>query len=179
MIDGNKKQPCLIGKIVTLKRLHEEFFEEYHAMFSPLVRERLGIPPTSELQQTIDFLKACMCDPQHLMFFCIFDNQTHKLIGSIVVRSVDHPNGQLGSWVNENFWGGGRYQEALSLLLMYYFESTDEHAIFAFVAADNVRSLKAHQKMGFMIDQITQQSHCCGSDKNSYKIIFTRELLKG
>ncbi len=32
-----------------------------------------------------------------------------------------------------------------------YFESTDSHSIFAFIEEDNKRSLRAHQKYGFMI----------------------------
>lgn len=142
---------ALEGNIVTLKPLKEDFFESYHKMFSPTVRQAVGLSPTSELRDTATFLKATMSDPQHLMFYCIFDNQANKLIGSVVIRTPDYPNGQLGAWLNENFWGGGRYQEALYLALKKYFESTAYDSIYAFVEVGNERSLKAHQKMGFQI----------------------------
>ncbi len=94
----------ITGKIITLKPLHESFFEVYHVMFSPVVRQILGLPPVCGVQDTINFLKAAMVNKQYCMFFCIFDNKSDSLIGAVVIRSPEHPNGRLGSWLNENFW---------------------------------------------------------------------------
>jgi RimJ/RimL family protein N-acetyltransferase len=170
-----KLQPTIVnGKNVTLKPLQEQFFEEYHSMFSPTVRQAVGLPPTSELQETATFLKATMVDPQHFMFYCIFDNQANKLIGAVVIRTPDHPNGQLGAWVNENFWGGGCYQEALYLALKEYFDYKDNTPIFAFVAVDNKRSLKAHKKIGFEIVEKSLEDKKCCPGRQTHKIVLTR-----
>ena len=170
-----EKQPNIVkGKVITIKPLQEQFFEEYHHMFSPVVRQAVGLTPTSELHDTATFLKATMSDPQHLMFYCIFDNQTNNLIGSVVIRTPDHPNGQLGAWLNENFWGGGRYQEALCLALKKYFESTGYNSIFAFVEVNNERSLRAHQKMGFEIVAKSPDDKNRLQGKQKHKIVLMR-----
>lgn len=149
LIEGFSMQ--IVGKIITLKTLQESYFQEYYKMFSPTVRQALGLNAESNLEETSNFLKTIMTDPQHKMLYCIFDNGTKKLIGSIVIRTSEHINGQLGSWVNENFWGENRYQEALKLVLQKYFETCD--SIFAFVKVINIRSLNAHQKAGFVIQE--------------------------
>jgi RimJ/RimL family protein N-acetyltransferase len=167
----------LVGKLVTLKPLQEEFFEEYHHMFSSTVRKILGLVPTCPLQETVNFLKALMVDKRELMFYCIFDNKTGKLIGAVNIRTVDHPNGQLGAWMNENFWGQGRYQEALYLILKEYFESSDEDSIFVFVDTSNLRSLKAHQKFGFVATEKSCEDNKYCPGKITHKLVLTRETF--
>lgn len=161
----------LTGKKVTLKPLESAFFQEYHVMFSPVVRNALGLVPTCSEQETLSFLNAAMHDEKHKMFYCVFDNQANKLIGSIVIRTNDHPNGQLGAWINENFWGAGRYQEALLLILNKYFESHD--SIFAFVKIKNERSLRAHKKFEFeVVDKFVRDGY------DYYKINLSKNVFE-
>jgi RimJ/RimL family protein N-acetyltransferase len=167
-------QTLIKGKTITLKQLSEKFFDEYHHMFSPTVRKVIGLSPSSELKETTEFLRAAMVDPQHLMFYCIFDNHTNKLIGSIATRNPEHPNGQLGAWVNENFRGGGRYQEALFLALNEYFKFEEHNQIFAFVLTNNERSLRAHQKNGFEIIETAFDGKVCLQGYPAHKIVLTR-----
>ncbi len=172
----DKKNDPLKGKLVTLKPLQEKFFEEYHRMFSPIVRQALGLPPTCDMQETIKYLQVALVDKHHHMVYCIFENKTNKLIGGIVIRSKEHPNGQLGSWLNEHFWGSGRYQEALYLTLKKYFEETQDNSIFAFVTEENKRSLKAHQKFGFVVAKKLDNDHRPG--KYAYLIELTRNKFE-
>ncbi len=44
-----------------------------------------------------------MEDGQYLVFYCIVDSIMNKMIGSIAIRPPEHPNGQLGEWINEKF----------------------------------------------------------------------------
>jgi len=169
-----KSNDHLQGKLVTLQPLREQFFEEYHRMFSPTVRHWLGLPSTADMQVTVDFLSAALVDEQYYLFYGIFDNQTNKLIGSIVVRSPEYPKGQLGSWLNEHYWGGGRYQEALYLALKKYFELTGSDSIFAYVEEGNVRSLRAHQKGGFVIvDEAEQERKYLCPGIRAHKLLLT------
>lgn len=168
----------LIGSIVTLKPLQEQFFEEYHNMFSPVVRQALGLPPSSELQETTNFLKTAMVDPQYEKFYCIFDNQTNKLIGGITIRSKQHPMGQLGTWVNEQFWGGGRYQEALYLSMKEYFADDKHDSMVAFIEEKNERSLRAHQKFGFVIVEKTSEDQRYLPGKKSKKVVLIKDSFK-
>jgi RimJ/RimL family protein N-acetyltransferase len=160
----------ITGTLITLKPLQEAYFKDYHEMFSTTVRNALGLPSKSSIKNTITFLKEIITDPKHKKIFCIFDNETQKLIGSIVIRSKDHHNGQIGSWVNENFWGSGKFQEALTLVLQMHFKAND--SISAFVKVINKRSLCAHQKAGFIIQEQFEKN---GFDY--YKIHLTRDLF--
>lgn len=55
-----------------------------------------------------------------------------------------------------------------------YFESTDNNQIFAFVDESNARSLKAHQKLGFVIAQSMHKSLNVGPERKVNKIVLTR-----
>ncbi|MFC1842017.1 GNAT family N-acetyltransferase, partial [Candidatus Dependentiae bacterium] len=107
----------------------------------------------ADLEETAHFLTNKMKDMQDgkTIFYCMFDNAEDRLIGAIEIREPRCPNGQIGSWLNENYWGHGRYQEALDLILKEYFEHENVATVNAYVEKDNVRSLKAHQKCGFAI----------------------------
>lgn len=159
----------LVGSLVTLKPLHKKYFEEYHKAFSPIVRNLLHLSPTATLQETIVFLSEALCDANHKLFFCVFDKMSDNLIGGIVFRSSEHMNGQLGAWLNENYWGGGRYVEALTLALNEFFKTED--TVSAYVNVDNIRSLKAHKKVGFTI---SCDVRCC-EGRDSYKIVLSKK----
>ncbi|MFC1842239.1 GNAT family N-acetyltransferase [Candidatus Dependentiae bacterium] len=143
----------IVGQKVTLKPLCKEYFADYHHMFSPTVRKILGLPEMATLQDTQNFLKAKVTEIKRgkTFFYCIFDNADKTLIGAIEIREPGYHEGQLGAWINENYWGQGCYQEALGLILKSYFEATDEASVNAHVKVENARSLKAHQKYGFEV----------------------------
>ena len=161
-----KTPSIFVGKKITLKKLQESFFEEYHQQFSPIVRQRLHLPLTASFKETCDFLKKqiTLVDAGRSLFFCVFDNQDKKLIGALEIREPTHIHGQLGAWINEHYWGGGRYQEALLFVVRLYFEQTNNPDIFIFVDSDNIRSVKAHEKIGFKIAETFVMNHresCC------------------
>jgi len=143
----------LVGKLVTLKGLCRNYFQSYHAMFSPTIRETIGVPKEQTFEETEKFLQKRLTEmlDNAILFYCIFDNAENKLIGSLELREPDFSNGQLGCWINENYWGGGRYQEALDLLLQEYFARSGRMSVNAFIKQKNIRSLKAHEKYGFKI----------------------------
>ena len=143
----------LSGKIVTLKMLRQDYFQSYHDMLSPVIRETIGISKEQTFEETEKFLKKKLIEIVNntILFYCIFDNKDNDLIGSMEIREPGFFNGQLGCWIHENYWGGGRYQEALDLLLQEYFECTDQFVVNAYIKKKNIRSLKAHEKYGFKI----------------------------
>ena len=142
------------GKIVTLKKLHEEHFIDYHNMFSSVVREAYKSPKHITLDYTIRILRYTMdlANKGDTLYYVIFDNKDNKLIGSIEIREKnDVDPGQLGCWINENYWGGGRIQEAYKLIADAYFKLKPHESSFeAQVYHWNIRSLKAMQKAGFV-----------------------------
>jgi len=165
----------VVGKKITLRLLDQKYFEEYHTMFSPVVRVILGLPEIATLEETRDFLSKTVEtlrgeeNSKYKAFYCIFDNVDKKLIGALEIREPGNINGQLGTWVNENYWGGGRYQEALDLVLKAYFKAHEINSLNAYVRVANIRSLKAHQKYGF---EIVGELEVKGN--NCYEIVVTR-----
>jgi len=142
----------IVGKKITLRILGPQYFEEYHKMFSPIVRKAIGLSDKT-LEQTKAFLATRVTDMKvgKTLFYCIFDKLDKKLIGAIEIREPDYPDGQLGTWINEQYWGEGHYQEALDLIIKTYFTSKEIDNVNAYVETNNIRSLKAHQKYGFKI----------------------------
>jgi RimJ/RimL family protein N-acetyltransferase len=140
------------GKVVTLVKMTEDHFKDYHDMFSDTVRKNLEFPAHISFAYTIAYLKYEMKDARDgkVLLYAIFDNKDNKLIGSIEVRdkSDKHP-GQLGCWINENYWGKGRLQEALSLVTKTFFDlKPKEKEYIAHVRLWNKRCYNALKKGG-------------------------------
>ena len=141
------------GKIVTLKKLREEYFIDFHNMFSIKVRDLFESPKHITLNYTINILRYVMDlnDKGETLYYCVFDNKDNRLIGAIEVREKnDIDPGQLGCWINENYWGSGRIQEAYKLIAQTYFSVKPQETSFnAHVRTWNIRSYKAMKKFGF------------------------------
>lgn len=141
------------GSIITLKRLKEEYYIDYHNMHSVTVRRAIEYPEHTTLDWTIRFLKGEQEKDAagKVMLYCIFDNKTGKLIGSTEIREKnDKDPGQFSCWINEHYWGGGRTQEAIKLITAAYFKLTHEESFIAHVRTWNIRSYKALKKAGFI-----------------------------
>ncbi len=141
------------GKRITLKRLKEKYFIDYHNMFSATVRKNLEFPDSITLDYTIRYLKEEMRKDRTgaMLMYCIFDNVDNKLIGFLEIREKnDHDPGQFGCGINENYWGGGRFQEAFTLINELYFKLYNETSYIAHVRLWNKRSYAALKKVGFI-----------------------------
>jgi RimJ/RimL family protein N-acetyltransferase len=143
----------IVGKVVTLKLLKEEFYIDYHNMWSNTARKALEFPEYVTLGYTIKYLQSQQekAEKGDMLHYCIFSNEDKKLIGAVDIREPkkDDP-GQLGCWVNEKYWGGGRFQEALDLISKTYFRLHPERKNYtAHVRLWNKRSYYALKKYGF------------------------------
>jgi len=137
------------GELITLKELCEDYFDEYITMFSSKVRRILHVTDEGCERQFL-YYRLMQHDRREVFFFCMFDNASQKLIGSIELRSPNDSRGQLGVWLNEAFWGGGRFLEALTLIVEAYFERSGIDVVTAHVDTSNIRSYKALKKFGFI-----------------------------
>ncbi len=141
------------GKVITLKQLKEEYFLDYHNMFSDIVRENLEFPKHITLMYTVSYLREEMekALAGKMLQYCIFDNKDKKLIGSVEVRELNKLDpGQMGIWLNENYWGGGRALEALKLISRAYFAlHPEEDSYIVHVRLWNKRSYSLLKKFGF------------------------------
>lgn len=141
------------GNVITLRALKEDYFFDFHNMFSSDVRKGLEFPETISLNYTIRMLKLELekISEGKTLYYVIFDNKDNKLIGYVEVREEkeDDP-GQFGFWVNENYRGGGRAVEAAKLIANTYFKlHPDRDSFIAHVRLWNKRSYNALKKSGF------------------------------
>ncbi|HZW60867.1 MAG TPA: GNAT family N-acetyltransferase [Candidatus Babeliales bacterium] len=136
------------GNKVILRELHRNFFKAYTEQFTPLVRSILHVPSVEHellyLEQRLHKMQA-----GKTLFYCVFDSADNHLIGGIEIRDRLEHFGQLYSWLNECYWGNGRYQEALGLAAQSYFSLTQQRYFTAHVDVTNQRSYYALKKCGF------------------------------
>jgi RimJ/RimL family protein N-acetyltransferase len=141
------------GSIITLKKLTEDLFIDYHNMFSANVRYGLEFPKTITLGYTIRYLHSEMEKEAQgeMLHYCIFDNKDNNLVGSIEIRELNPLDpGQFGWWLNENYRGSGRALEALKLIVQAYFKLKPQAKKFtAQVRSWNKSSYHALKKFGF------------------------------
>jgi RimJ/RimL family protein N-acetyltransferase len=137
----------LQGELVTLRVLHASFIDAYMQAFSPLVQKQLHCTtPLSELSY-ISSLVSNQLLPS--LFYCMFDSSRDALIGAIHIRNREQTHNQLYSWMHENYWGSGIFQQALLLCANAYFQSTTQAYFHAHVDVENKRSYHALRKCGF------------------------------
>lgn len=137
----------IIGENIFLKELSQEHVSDYLDMFSPRVQEILGVSsPFAELAYVqTQTKKQQMGDT---LFFCIYEQKTGTLVGSIEIRSKAH-RGQLCTWLHEDYWGTGYFQEAFKLASESYFKKYPHEDHFtARVDVSNKRSYNALRKLG-------------------------------
>ncbi len=142
----------IIGNIITLKIISLYYLNEYYSAFSPKVQRMLNISHADgTYENTKKYLikKNILQKNSEQLFYFIFDNFDKKLIGKIEIRNFNHKKGQLGVWINEKYWGNGRYQEALKLISNLYFSYTNNDYYTAQIHEFNLRSLFASIKYGF------------------------------
>ena len=158
----------LQGALIYLQELDESFFSDYISAFSFRVREILHVKyATSELEYLRQRLEKQKKD--ETVFFCIFDNDTEKLIGALEIRNQSETGSQLYSWLHEDFWGSGRYQEALRIASQEYFRRTSEQLFYANVDANNKRSYYALKKNGF-----SDIGTCSGPYGRQYQLVLRK-----
>jgi len=138
----------LRGDFVTLRELREDFFTDYLEAFSAQVRKLLHV---SDISSELDYLKSRLAKQKigTTMFFCVFDTQSDKLIGALEIRNQSETSNQLYSWLHEDYWGTGRYQEVLRLACQEYFKRINRPFLLAHVDVANKSSYFGLKKYGF------------------------------
>jgi RimJ/RimL family protein N-acetyltransferase len=143
----------IVGKIITLKKISLAYAFDYFTMYSPMVRKLFEAPEKitfSDVEYDISEKERQMNKGTRCTYI-IWDNKDKKLVGAIEIRERrKDDNGQLGMWLNEKYWGGGRIHEAMKLISKVYFEVNPLVSNYiAHVRPWNMRSLRAMLKTGF------------------------------
>jgi len=153
-----KKVGELEGKKVVLKPYSESMFPEYVKNFTQIASQGYklfpwGIPAQKAQQVLWRHLAHRRAYTLNKKFFfihyCIFDKESGQLVGEIEVRR-NMPPGDMGIWLNENFWGKGIMKEAVHLIAREYFRVYPSISSFSSAAASwNINSIKGHLNAGF------------------------------
>ncbi len=138
---------------IFLKPLSREDIPACMQQFSPAVQQALHVQSSAAEQEYLERLAG-------LPFTWVVKTDD-TIVGLIAVRDrANHKNqGQLYSWINENYWGMGAYQSALAQASENYFEQTNDLYYTAHVDVDNIRSYKALKKAGFADYAISEGAH--------------------
>ena len=84
--------------------------------------------------------------------FGIYDWQSNKLIGHIAlyaIKRLPYSSAFVGYSMDEHFTGRGITTEAVNLVLQLAFQSLNLHRVEAYIAPDNIASIKVIEKNGF------------------------------
>ena len=164
-------QKILEGKFVILKNLSQEYIPDYLDMFSPVIQKILGV---SSVWSEFEYVHTRLHkqDINKLFFYVIFKKADNFLIGSIEIRSPEH-RGQLYTWLHEQYWSQGLFQEAFVLASRDYFIHNHQETNFtARVDISNQRSLKALLKLGCTTIRKTR-----GAREDQHELVCTRTVM--
>ena len=149
----NQYPDTVSGKIITLKKLKKEYAFDYYLAFDEDVRKGLEFPE----KVTYGYVESYVSEQAEkviegsMIAYCIWDNADNKMVGSLQIRDLnDYDPGQLGMWINKDYRGKGRIQEALYLISKAYFKAKpNEKSYNAHVRPWNMASQKSMEKFGF------------------------------
>lgn len=143
------------GEIITLKLISPKYTFDYYKKFSPTVRKFYEFPEkiTFSYVEHLVNLEMEKLKAGEAIIYIIWDNEKDEFAGSIQIKNdTTEVLGQLSMWLNENFWGGGRIQEAMYLISKAFFDGNPSiNEYNAHVRHWNHRSYRALEKFGFKL----------------------------
>lgn len=96
------------------------------------------------------------------VFLAIIEKDSNRHVGNIKLGGIDwiHRQANIGVIIGEkSCWGKGYASEAIALLSKYAFKKLNLHKVWAGCYSNNLGSIKAFQKAGF-IEEAVQRKHC-------------------
>jgi len=109
------------------------------------------------------------------IFLAIILKDGHRHIGNIKLGPINwiHCVGEIGVLIGErNYWGKGYAPDAIRLVVDYAFRVLNLHKLTAGCYEENKGSIKAFQKVGFVIEGVRKQHYYCNGE-------FTDSILMG
>lgn len=155
----NTKQldrPFLVGEKVYLRPLDIDDVNQKYLNWindGEVISQLATIFPTP-LYKLESFVKSIL-DNTNYVFFAIIEKETNKHIGNIKLGPINWINRMSNYGLmlgDKDSWGKGYAQESFILLLKYAFERLNLHKIWDMAATSNIASIKANQKVGFIIE---------------------------
>jgi N-acetyltransferase len=144
---GFELQPRMKGKLVELRPLAAEDFEELYAVAAdPLIWEQHPDSDRYKREVFRDYFRGGL---EGGGAFVVLDVKDGKMIGSSRYHGYDQARSEIEigwTFLARKYWGGEYNQELKRLMLQHAFQFVDR-VIFV-VGLGNVRSQKAMEKIG-------------------------------
>lgn len=145
---------CWTGELVRLRPAEERDYETFHRWDQDTEGARHGwqvnLPRTLEATRTWAQERA-RGEPGQDLAFLVIETLDGTAVGTMNIHSADRRNGtfEYGITVAREFQGHGYANEAIRLVLRFYFEQLRYEKANATVYAFNEPSLALHRKLGF------------------------------
>lgn len=154
-------QQCLLRTFVeTDARALAELLQNnkfYWSIYEPLHREEYY----SEQTQHRKILEGLRLAQENREFsFGIFDQQNGQLIGHIslyAIKRLPYSSAFVGYSMDERYAGRGIATEAVALVLNFAFNQLNIHRIEAYVAPENVASVRVLEKAAFVREGLLRE----------------------
>ncbi len=84
-------------------------------------------------------------------FFFVIENDQRTIVGNIATFDCDSRNGcfKYSIVIQRPYWGHGYAQEAVMLVLRYYFRELRYQKVTILIYGFNTRSIRFHERLGF------------------------------
>jgi RimJ/RimL family protein N-acetyltransferase len=156
------------GKLITLRPLESKDINVYLEQLSDVVKQTLHIGSNDDESTYIS--ERLVAQKNNITcVYAVINNKSNELIGAVEIRPPIQYSGQLYIWLNEHYWGGGYFKEAIQIVIALYFQETNASFFTAHVDVYNTRSYFALKKAGF-----TDSAICNGPYGQQYVLLYRR-----
>ena len=112
--------------------------------------------PFKTIEETNEYLekliKRSSLETGHYWFIRL--KRLNKVIGTFGLADIDYRKGstEIGYGLSPDYWGQGLFKEVLITVLEYLFVDLQFHRVWAKTQSNNIPSIKALERCGFMIE---------------------------
>jgi RimJ/RimL family protein N-acetyltransferase len=161
MRSAGVKNPFLIGHKVYLRPLESEDAPLLVSWLNDaeIIRNLLQYRPVN-LKVEVAFLDKLYQNDDVVLG--IAARQTDELLGAAGLHPIDFKNrhARFGLFLGvKSEWGKGYGTEATALLVRHAFETLNLNRVWLHVFEDNLRGIRAYEKVGFRREGVLRQSH--------------------
>lgn len=109
-------------------------------------------PSPYSLKDAREWLKTILPINPPLNFAIIYENDIAGNIGILTKTDIHRKNFEIGYFLSEKFWGRNIAARAIKAITSYAFSNFDIARVYAETFSDNVRSRRALEKAGFILE---------------------------
>jgi RimJ/RimL family protein N-acetyltransferase len=123
----------------------------YTYSIDPLFYSLIGAKKPESIAQSQKFVEMLINDndTRKRCYWMIAHRLENKVIGTIGLIFAKQNYIEIGYGLSADFWGQGLFSEAATEVLNYADQTLRIAELFVRTRADNIRSIKAAEKMGF------------------------------